>query len=134
MGGRKGEKGMDENALSYAVIGAVIEVRKELGPGLPEGVYEDSLAIELAARGIPFERQKWVSASYKGQPLRAKFRLDFLIGGKLILELKAVEALHDVHEAQVLAYLRLTGCRLGLLINFNVKRAADGILRRALHL
>lgn len=125
---------MEEDALSYAVIGAIIEVHKVLGPGLPESVYEDALALEFQARGILYERQKAVPVSYKGQLLEARFRLDFLVGGKLIVELKAVEVLQSLHEAQLLAYLRLTGYRLGLLVNMNVERVKDGIHRKALNL
>ena len=125
---------MDENALSYGVIGAVIEVHKELGPGLPEGVYEEALEVELESRGIPYERQKCISVRYKGHLLECQFRLDFLIGGKLIIELKAVEQICAIHEAQLLAYLKLTGCKLGLLVNFNVERAKDGIYRKAMGL
>ncbi|HTE21322.1 MAG TPA: GxxExxY protein [Armatimonadota bacterium] len=125
---------MDENELSYVVIGAVIEVHRELGPGLPEGVYEEALAVELEARAIPFERQRRVPVLYKDQLLESTFRLDFLIAGKLIIELKAVAEVSPLHEAQLLSYLKLTGCRLGLLINFNVERAKDGIYRKALNL
>jgi GxxExxY protein len=114
------------------VIGAVIEVHKVLGPGLPEGVYEDALALEFEARRIPYERQKAVPVLYKGQLLEARFRLDFLVGGILIVELKAVETLHPLHEAQLLAYLRLTSCKLGLLVNMNIERAKDGIHRKVL--
>lgn len=125
---------MDENELSFQVIGAIIEVHRHLGPGLPEGVYEDALELEFQLRGIPYKRQKWMSVLYKGHELESKFRLDFLIGGKLIIELKAVEAIVAVHEAQLLCYLKLTGCKLGLLVNFNVEKAVDGIYRRALRL
>ncbi|MGV3720547.1 MAG: GxxExxY protein [Actinomycetota bacterium] len=123
---------MEEDAFSYAVIGAIIEVHRVLGPGMPEGVYEDALALEFQARNIQYERQKAVPVSYKGQLLECRFRLDFLIGGSLILELKAVEQLHPIHEAQLLGYLRLTGCKVGLLVNMNVERAKDGIQRKVL--
>lgn len=123
---------MDENALTYAVIGAVIEVHKLLGPGLPESVYEEALAKELEWRKISFEQQKRIPVEYKGELLDSSFRLDFLVAGRLILELKAVEVISPLHEAQLLAYLRLSRCRLGLLINFNVEKATDGIYRRAL--
>jgi GxxExxY protein len=125
---------MDENQLSYSVIGAVIEVHKQLGPGLLEHVYEEALAIELEIRRIPFERQCQVPLRYKGRSLRGKLRVDFLVAGKLILELKAVEQMHEIFTAQLLTYLRLTGCKLGLLINFNVARAADGVNRVINHL
>ena len=124
---------MDENELSYVVIGAVIEVHRELGPGLPEGVYEEALAVEFRARGVAYERQKRVPVRYKDELLESTFRLDFLVGGKLILELKAVAEVAPLHEAQLLSYMKLTGCKLGLLINFNVERAKDGIYRKALN-
>jgi GxxExxY protein len=122
---------MDENQLSYTVIGAIIEVHKQLGPGLLEHVYEEALAIELELRRIPFELQCQVPLLYKGRPLRGKLRVDLLIAGKLIVELKAVETMHEIFTAQLLTYLRLTGCKLGLLVNFNVTRAADGVHRVA---
>jgi len=122
---------MDENQLSYAVIGAIIEVHKQLGPGLLEHVYEEALAIELEIKQIPFERQCQVPLRYKGRPLRGKLRVDLLIPGKLIVELKAVETMHEIFTAQLLTYLRLTNCKLGLLVNFNVTRAADGVNRVA---
>jgi GxxExxY protein len=125
---------MEENEFSFQVIGAIIEVHRTLGPGLPEGVYEDALEVEFCLRGIPYERQKWMDVRYKGRLLQHKFRLDFLIDGKLIIELKAVEVIVEVHEAQLLSYLKLTGCKLGILVNFNVEKAVDGIYRRALRL
>ncbi len=124
----------EEDALSYAVIGTIIEVHRTLGPGLPEAVYRQALELEMTSRGIPFEREKKIPVSYKGTPLKSSFRLDFLVGGKVIIECKSVEAIHPVHEAQILVYLRLTGCKLGLLVNFNVERAKDGIHRRVLNL
>lgn len=120
---------MDENQPSYAVVGAIIEVHKQLRPGLLEHVYEEALAIELEIRRIPFERQCQVPLRYKGRLLRGKLRVDLLIAGKLIVELKAVETLHEIFTAQLLTYLRLTGCKLGLLVNFNVTRAAEGVHR-----
>lgn len=123
---------VEPNDLTYAVIGAIIEVHRQLGPGLPETVYEEALALELTTRRIPFERQKAINASYKGQLLQATFRLDFLVAGELILELKAVEDLSPVHDAQLLAYLKLTGVSLGLLVNFNVEKAKEGIRRKVM--
>ena len=125
---------MDENELSYAVIGAIIEVHKQLGPGLLECVYEEALALELKLRGIPFARQKKVPVRYKGRLLEAELRLDFLVGDKLIIELKSVETVTPLHEAQLITYLKLTGCRLGLLVNFNVERVTEGIHRKAYRL
>lgn len=121
---------MDENELSFLVVGAVIEVHRQLGPGLLEGVYEEALALELELRNVPFERQKPVPVHYKGRCLQSHLRVDFLVGGKVIIELKAVERVEPVHEAQLITYLRVTGCKLGLLVNFNVVKATDGIRRK----
>jgi len=120
---------MDENSLTREVIGAAIEVHKLLGPGLLESAYEECLARELVLRNIRFERQKPAPVVYKDVKLQCGYRMDFLIDGRVVLELKAVEALAPVHEAIVLTYLRLSGCRLGLLINFNVPILKDGIRR-----
>jgi len=114
--------------LAHEVIGAAIEVHRVLGPGLLESVYEEALCVELRLRGLPFVRQPPVDLSYKGHPV-GKGRLDLLVGGALVVELKAVEALGAVHKAQVISYLRMTGYRLALLINFNVSRLRDGIRR-----
>ncbi|MAT70971.1 MAG: GxxExxY protein [Planctomycetaceae bacterium] len=114
--------------LARAVIGAAIEVHKVLGAGFLESVYEEALCIELALRGVAFERQKPIALTYKGQPV-GEARLDLLVGGELILELKAVERIHPIHKAQVINYLRATGCQLGLLLNFNVEQMREGIDR-----
>lgn len=116
------------NDLCQKVIGAAIDVHRALGPGLLEAIYEAALAIELTERRIPFQRQPEVEPCYKGQQI-GKGRLDFLVDGELVLELKAVEILAPVHTAQVLAYLRATGHRLALLMNFNVAVLKDGIQR-----
>ena len=115
--------------LANRVIGAAIEVHKHLGAGLLESAYEACLAIELTRLGIKFERQKLLPISYKGQSVDAAYRLDYLVEGKLILELKAVEKLEPIHTAQALTYLRLTGCKLALLLNFNSPILRDGIKR-----
>ena len=120
---------MDENSLTREIIGAAIEVHKLLGPGLLESAYEECLARELVLRNIRFERQKPAPVVYKDVKLECGYRMDFLIDGRVVVELKAVEALAPVHEAIVLTYLRLSGCRLGLLINFNVPILEDGIRR-----
>jgi GxxExxY protein len=125
---------MDENALSNIIIGAAIEVHDQPGPGLLESAYEECLAYELNLRHIPFERQKPVSVVYKEVQLDCGFRLDFLVDGLVVLELKAVEELVPIYEAQVLTYLKLTGCKLGLLFNFNVRRMRNGIKRLVLNL
>lgn len=99
---------MDENELSRIIIGAAIEVHRELGPGLLESAYEECLAYELQSRDVPFERQKSVPIDYKGLRLDCGFRFDLLVGDKVIVELKSVDKLAPIHEAQVLTYLRLT--------------------------
>jgi GxxExxY protein len=110
------------------VIGAAIEVHSVLGPGYLESVYESAMALELTARAIPFQAQHAVSVTYKGADV-GQGKIDFLAGGKLIVELKAVERVLPVHRAQVISYLRATGCRLGLLINFNERTVREGIQR-----
>ncbi len=125
---------MDENTLSNQVIGAALEVHRQLGPGLLESAYEECLAYELSLREIPFERQKPIPVVYKGIRLDCGFRVDLLVGGLVVVELKAVDVLMPIHQAQVLTYLKLTGCKLGLLINFNVLKLRDGIRRVVLNL
>jgi GxxExxY protein len=123
---------MPNNALTSAIIGAAIEVHKTLGPGLLESAYEECLAREFVLRTILFERQKPLPVVYKDVKLECGYRLDFLVGSSVIVELKAIESIAPVHEAIVLTYLRLSGCRLGLLMNFNVSILKDGIRRYAL--
>lgn len=118
------------DALTEQIIGAAIDVHRELGPGLLESSYEAALAFELVDRGLAFERQKGLPVVYKGNRLDCGYRIDFLVAGAVIVELKAVERLEAVHSAQVLSYLRLSGCTVGLLLNFNVKWLRDGGLRR----
>jgi len=120
---------MDENALSNRVIGAAIEVHRVLGPGLLESVYELALERELALQGMTVQRQRPVSLEYKGVSLGDGFRLDILVNDLLLIEIKTVEQVLPLHEAQLLTYLRLTGKRLGLLINFNTRILKDGIKR-----
>ncbi len=116
------------DGLARAVIGAAIEVHRELGPGFLESSYGNALGVELTAREIPFRREAPVNLLYKGHPI-GESRLDFLVGGRLIVELKAVESVNDVHRAQVIAYLKATGHNLGLLINFNVAVLKEGVRR-----
>jgi GxxExxY protein len=118
--------------LSNQVIGASIKVHKELGPGLIESVYETCLAYELNRAGIAFERQVKLPIVYDGVQLDAQLRLDLWIERSLIVEIKSVESFLPVHKAQVITYLKLTGNRLGLLINFNVALLKQGIKRVAL--
>ena len=125
---------MDENAISKLIIGAAIEVHRQLGPGLLESAYEQCLAHELRLREVPFERQKAVPIAYKGLQLNCGFRLDILVDDLVIVELKAVGEFAPVHEAQLMTYLKLTKCKLGLLLNFNSLRLRNGIKRIALNL
>ena len=118
------------NQLSNTVIGAAIEVHKELGPGLLESAYEECLKTELQLQGIKAESQVELPLLYKGIKTDKTYRLDLLIEDKLIVEIKAVETLLTVHEIQLVTYLKLTGKHLGLLINFNVPVLKDGIKRR----
>jgi GxxExxY protein len=117
------------NEISEAVIGAAIEVHRELGPGLLESAYEDCLCHELAIRQMPFERQKALPVEYKGVKIDGGYRLDLLVAKQVVVEIKAVEILLDLHKAQLLTYLKLGGWKLGLLINFNVSVLKNGIKR-----
>src|SRR4051812_7825291 len=113
------------NQLTQAVIGASIEVHRELGPGFLESVYEEALSQELTARQIPYVRQPIINIRYKGNPV-GEGKLDLLVDKRLIVELKSVETLAPIHKAQVISYLKITGLFLGLLINFNVPVLKDG--------
>ncbi|MGB4861397.1 MAG: GxxExxY protein [Tepidiformaceae bacterium] len=117
------------DALATAVIGAAIEVHRSLGAGYLESVYEQAMAIEFAIRGIDFARQPIFEVNYKGEPV-GQDRLDFLVGGLLVVELKAVTELAPIHTAQVISYLKATGLKLGLLINFNVQVLSKGGIKR----
>jgi len=125
---------MNEDELSNLIIGAAIEVHREVGPGLLESVYEECMVLELGSRGIPFERQKEIPLCYKGNQIESNLRLDLLVDHLVIVELKAVEAVLPIHEAQLLTYLKMTGCKLGLILNFNVRMLKDGIHRKVNHL
>lgn len=114
--------------LTHRVIGAAIEVHRHLEAGLDEASYEAAMAKEMLTQGIPFQRQVVVPVMYKGEVVGEK-RLDFLIDGCIVLELKAVEELTKLHKAQVKTYLKITGCQIGLLINFNVVLLKEGIKR-----
>ena len=119
----------DINNLTGSIIGAAIEVHRILGPGLLESAYEECLCRELALRSIAFERQKDLPIYYKGVALNCGYRLDVVVADRVILELKACEKLEAIHEAQLLTYLKLTGLKTGLLINFNVPVLKEGIKR-----
>ena len=120
---------MDINQLTGQIIGAAIEVHKTLGPGLLESAYEECLCRELSLRGFSYERQKEVPVKYKGVSLDCGYRLDIVVSESVILELKACDRLERIHQAQLLTYLKLTGIKYGLLINFNVSVLKDGIKR-----
>lgn len=121
---------MEHEQLTEQIIGAAIEVQRELGPGLLESAYEAALAHELSLRDINYERQKEMPVRYKGFLIEVGYRIDLLIENQVIVELKAVTELHPIYEAQLMTYLKLSGRRFGLLINFNVPKLKDGILRR----
>lgn len=115
--------------LTEKIIGAAIEVHKELGPGLLESTYEACLEYELLRRGLSVARQVPISVNYKGIRLEVGYRLDLLVADKVIVEVKAVDELLAIHQAQMLSYLRLAGLRIGLLMNFNERILKRGIRR-----
>lgn len=120
------------NELTETIIGAAIRVHRELGPGLLESTYEACLSYELAQAGLVVERQTALPVRYRGVNLDCGYRIDLLVDKLVIVELKAVDRLEPIHEAQLLSYLKLSGCNVGLLINFNVKMLRNGI-RRMIH-
>jgi len=117
------------DGLSREIIGAAIEVHKRLGPGLLESAYEECLCCELGLRGIEFKRQVPLPVIFKGQKLDCGYRLDMIVEDLVLIEVKAVEEIAPIHEAQLLTYLRLRDSWLGLIINFNVLMLKDGIRR-----
>jgi GxxExxY protein len=120
----------ETNLLTEQIIGAAIEIHKELGPGLLETAYQKALAHEFRLRNLPFEEQKLCSVRYKDLLIEDAYRLDFLVGERVVVELKAIDALLGVHEAQVLTYLRFSSCRIGLLFNFRTTLLTKHGLRR----
>ena len=122
------------NQVTQAVIGAAIEVHRTLGPGLLESAYQECLCRELTLRNIPFEREWPVPIEYKGIHLEHGYRLDLLVARSVVVEVKSVEALTPIFDAQLLTYLRLGGWQLGLLINFNVPILKHGIHRKVMDL
>jgi GxxExxY protein len=118
--------------LTEQIIGAAIEIHKAIGPGLMESVYQECLCHELKLRGLSFERQLLVPLVYKGVSVDCKYRLDLLVEGIVVAELKTVERVLPIHEAQLLTYLRLLKKPVGLIINFNVPVLKNGIVRRVL--
>jgi len=130
-------RGMDDvaverDALTGEIVGGAIEVHRALGPGLLESIYEECLAVELLDRGLRVVRQLPVPVIFKGRTLQAAFRLDLLVNDAVIVEIKAIERVLPVHEAQLLSYMKLSGKRRGLLLNFHTPVLKDGILRRVL--
>ena len=117
------------NQLSSRIIGAAIEVHKNLGPGLLESAYEECLCHELSIQGLLFEKQKPLSIDYKGKKLDCGYRLDIVVEKAVIIELKSCEKIEPIHKAQLLTYLKLSGLNLGLILNFNVPLMRDGIVR-----
>lgn len=115
--------------LTEKIIGAAIEVHNYWGPGLLESIYEKSLAHELALRGVSVERQVRLDLKYKDMILDDEFVLDLVVEGKVVVELKVVKEIAPIHEAQLITYMKLTNCKVGLIINFNVLKLKDGIRR-----
>jgi len=125
---------MNINQLTESIIGAAIEVHKALGPGLLESAYQECLCRELSLRRIEFERQVPLPVIYKGLQLECGYRIDLLVAKLVVVEIKAIDQLANVHDAQLLTYLRLGGWHVGLLINFNVPVLKDGVRRKVLGL
>lgn len=119
-----------EDEITGKIIGAAIEVHRQLGPGLLESAYQGCLAHEMGLRGIHFEREKALPIAYKGISLDQGYRLDFLVEDLIIVELKSVKKLNEIHHAQTLSYLKLANLQLGLLLNFNVLRLKQGGIKR----
>lgn len=124
---------MNANNVTDRIIGAAIAVHREIGPGLLESTYTACLAAELTARGIPFQKQKALGVTYRGQRLDCSYRVDLLVEDCVVVEVKSVAAFEEVHTAQVITYLKFSGCTLGLLLNFNVPLLRNGIKRIVHH-
>jgi len=122
------------NEVTDAIIGAAMEVHRALGPGLLESTYEMCLCRELSIRGLSFKRQVPIPVEYKGVKLDCGFRADIVVDNTILVEIKAIESLAAIHDAQLLSYLKLGGCKIGLLINFNVELLKHGVQRHVLGL
>jgi GxxExxY protein len=120
---------MTDNEITHEIIGAAMEVHRRLGPGLLESAYEECLSYELRQRNLRVDRQLGVPVIYKEVKLECGYRIDLLVEGKIVVELKSIEGLAPIHEAIILTYLRLSGHKVGLLINFNVTVLKDGVRR-----
>jgi GxxExxY protein len=129
---RENENESEKDPRTNAIIGAAIEVHRHLGPGLLESAYEECLGHELHLRGIAFRRQVELPIPYKGLNLDCGYRMDLVVQEQIVLELKCVEKILPIHEAQLLTYLRLSGNPVGLLVNLNVPLLTQGIVRRVL--
>ncbi len=123
---------IDVNELSRAVIGCAIEVHRALGPALLESTYEICLCHELTLQAIPFERQKPIPVAYKGVKLDCGYRADLIVDRRLLVEIKAIDQTSAIHDAQLLSYLKLSGLKVGLLVNFNVRMLKEGVRRKVL--
>ena len=123
---------MEVNKITERIIGAAIEVHRHLGPGLLESAYQACLAKEMSLTGLNFEQEKPLTLEYKGLTIDCGYRMDFLVEHSVIAELKAVDMLLPIHEAQLLTYLKLSKCKIGLLINFNVPVLKQGLKRMVL--
>jgi len=117
------------NPLTKRILDAAVEVHRDVGPGLPESIYMECLELELRDRELTFERQRVVSVFYKGTRLRTRYRVDLAVEHTVIVEVKSIAEILPVHKAQVITYLMVTNCPVGLLINFNVPRLMDGVRR-----
>jgi len=121
---------MDQNQITEKIIGAAMKVHSALEPGLLESAYQACLLYELREQGLTVESEVVLPVVYEGKKIDAGYRLDLLVEGQVVVELKSVEKTLPIHEAQLITYLKLSGCKVGLLINFNVKHLRDGITRR----
>ena len=120
---------MKENDITERIIGCAVEVHRSLGPGLLENAYQECLLYELLNAGLIVEKQKPLPLVYKEVRLDAGYRLDLIVENKVIIEVKSIEAINDIHIAQVLTYLKVSGCKVGLLVNFNVLKLTNGLKR-----
>jgi len=121
--------GREVNELTRTIIGSAIRVHRELGPGLLESAYEGALAFELADQRLKVVRQKPIAVMYRGQDMGEGYRIDLFVEDQVIVELKTVDCLAPIHQAQLLSYLKLADCRVGLLVNFHTERLTDGVKR-----
>lgn len=120
---------MTENEIAKVVFGSALKIHKDLGPGLLESTYQECLFHEIKGKGLHIEKQKPLPLIYKNTKLEVGYRIDLIVENKFIIEIKSVEALNDIHLAQILTYLKLSNCRLGMLINFNVALIKHGVKR-----